>query len=65
MRDCAKIHVVAMEKIDIASGESYISSSRTTGFLEFGIRQRVWKVWVQDSDERNEQLHVQYGLHGQ
>ena len=36
VRDCAKIHVLAMEKIDIANGESYVASSRSTSFLEIG-----------------------------
>ena len=37
VRDCAKIHVLAMQKLDIANGQSYIASSRSSGFLELGI----------------------------
>ena len=37
MRDCAAIHILAMENIDKTDGESYIASNRSISFMEMGI----------------------------
>lgn len=37
VRDCGKLHALAMENIDACNGESYVCSDRSLSFLELGI----------------------------
>ena len=37
VRDSAKLHILAMENIDVTEGQSYIANDRSLSFLEIGI----------------------------